>query len=440
MTGPIRPRRRTVLGSLLGGAAALSVPSTLTGCAGSGPLADPGRVTVWDLFAGADGVNMRSMIAEVEQAVNGLSVAPTTLAWGSPYYTKLAMASASRQPPDTAIMHVSRMPGYAPGGLLMPWDLAGLEAVNLRRDDFSEALWTNCTYEGELFAVPLDTHPFIAFVNLDIADQAGVLGADGSVPIGSPEEFFEVGTRLAEVTGDHGISFGFILDTAQAWRLFWGLYHQASGEYELEPGSPAVLDEDAAVRVIEAIVGWMDGTCMVDNLDYPGALSAFNGGRSGMILSGVWELSGFQETVPSLNGQKMPTMFGQPATYGDSHAYVLPARRDADPEHLRFIYEFVSGIVHQGLQWATAGHIPAYLPIHETAAYQELEPQSNYANAINEVVFDPATWFAGAGTDFQNQMCQPLIRAYQGAIDPPAAVRGLIAVLNDFLSAPDPTA
>jgi multiple sugar transport system substrate-binding protein len=442
MLDDARPARRTVLGSVLGGAAALGASAGLAGCGANGPAGRDavGRVTTWDLFSGADGINMRGMISAVEQDVDGLTVAPTTLAWGSPYYTKLAMASASRQPPDTAISHVSRMPGFAPGGLLQPWTQEGLQSVGLVKEDFSEALWESCTYEGELFALPLDTHPFLLMVNPDIADRAGVAEPDGSLAIESPEQFFEIGTRLAEASGDHGVSFGYVLDTAQAWRLFWGLFHQAGGTYELEPGRPAVLDEDAAVRVIEAVTGWMDGTCMADNQDYTGALSAFNGGRSGAILSGVWELVGFQETVPSVTGQKMPTMFGTPATYADSHAYVLPSRRDPDPEKLAYVHEFVAGIIRQGNQWATAGHIPAYLPLHETEEYQQLGPQAAYGDAIDEVVLDPPTWFAGGGTDFQNQMCQPLIRAFQGTIAPGEAATDLVAVLDGFLSAPDPTA
>src|SRR5690625_6423777 len=45
-------------------------------------------------------------------------VTQTVLAWGAPYYTKLAMASAGGRAPDLAVMHAARVPGYAPGGLL----------------------------------------------------------------------------------------------------------------------------------------------------------------------------------------------------------------------------------------------------------------------------------------------------------------------------------
>lgn len=426
---------------LLGGAALATTLPALAACSGATGR-DPDTVAVWDLFSGADGANMRGMIADVIADGDGLTVDPTTLAWGSPYYTKLAMAASSQSPPDTAIMHVSRMPGFAPGGLLEPWDLTQLADVGPTEQDFTEALWTSCTYEGELFAVPLDTHPFIVFFDPEIAEQANVLESDGTIEIDSPERFAEVGRKLGEVTGSAGIGFGFLLDTAQAWRLFWGLYHQTGGDARIEVGSPAELDIDAAASVIEAIHSWMDGTVMPPDQDYGGALAAFNNGRNGMILSGEWELTGFLDTKGEQNvaAMPMPTMFGTPANYADSHAYVLPAQRDVSEEHRRRVYQFVAAILALGDQWGTAGHIPAYLPAQDSPTYRELTIQNSYKQAAEVAVFDPPVWFAGGGTDFQNRMSQALIEGFRGHKEPGRAAESLVDVLNDMLASPDPTA
>ncbi|MGO1200257.1 MAG: ABC transporter substrate-binding protein [Dermabacteraceae bacterium] len=443
LPGPFPGRPRALSRrQLLAGVGALGIGSSLLAGCGGGGEGRSGAVTVWDLFSGADGANMRGMVADVEAAIDGLNVDVTTLAWGNPYYTKLAMASSSQAPPDTAIMHASRMPGFAPGGLLQPWDPERLARVGIEQSHFTDALWESCTYEGELFALPLDTHPFIAMFDPDIAERAGVLDADGSIPIDSPEAMTEVGAKLAEVTGAQGISFGHLLDTAQAWRLFWGLYHQTGSDYTIEVGSPAELDIDGAASVIRAVNSWMDGTVMPADQDYGGALASFNGGRTGMILTGEWELLGFQDAKgPELvDGMPMPTMFGTPANYADSHAYVLPAQRGADEQHLDLVYEFVAGILDQGGQWGTAGHIPAYLPAQDTPTYQELDVQQHYAAAAEVAVFDPPVWFAGGGTDFQNRMCQVLIEGFRGAIEPERAAERLVQVLEDQLTSPDPTA
>jgi len=155
------------------------------------------------------------------------------------------------------------------------------------------ALWERCLYQGQLYSLPLDTHPFIALYNLDIADKAGLVGSDGQMTaITSTQQFLEVGTKLAEVTKQVGISFGYVLDTGQAWRLFWGLYGQTGGSYTFQPGQPAQWDMDKAIEVITFITKVLDDKICPRDLDYAGAISYFTSGASGMILSGEWETPG----------------------------------------------------------------------------------------------------------------------------------------------------
>ncbi|WP_354182746.1 extracellular solute-binding protein [Arthrobacter sp. UYP6] len=433
------PDRRQFLQGALAAAVTAGSVGALAGC---GNPAGGAReaVTVWDPFQGSDGANMRGIISDVSDRT-GLAVQPTTLSWGSPYYTKLAMSSASQQPPDTAIMHLSRMPGFAPGGLLEPWDTALLAELGVTEADFAPAVWESCQYDGKLFSLPLDTHPFITFFNQDLAERAGVLSSDGTMDISSADQLQEVGIKLAEVSGSYGISFGYVMDTAQAWRLFWGLYRQTGGDWSLETGQKAALDEVKAAEVIGSVASWMGSKAVADSLDYEGGLAAFNGGRAGMILSGVWEVAGLKAAVPALGGMPMPAMFGKPAAYADSHSYVLPRQRSMTDEHRRSVYEFVTSVIRQGgPQWGTAGHIPAYLPAQETSAYQGLHPQTDYAAAGDNVVFDPPAWFAGAGTEFQNQMSQTLSDAFRGLKKPMDAVGGMLSGMDRFLAAPNPTA
>src|SRR5690625_841464 len=101
------------------------------------------------------------MFASVHKQAPQLRIEPTTLAWGPPSYTKLAMASVGGRAPETAIMHLSRLPGYAPGGLLEPFDLDLLAEFDVQPEDFVPELWSRGQYDGATYAVPLDTHPFI---------------------------------------------------------------------------------------------------------------------------------------------------------------------------------------------------------------------------------------------------------------------------------------
>lgn len=202
---------------------------------------------------------MRGMIENFSTS-SGVKVRPVTLAWGSPYYTKLAMSASSGKAPDTAIMHLSRLAGFAPGGLLEPYDLDLLAEFGVQEEDFAPAVWKRCHYDGQLFAVPLDTHPFIVFYDKDIAKKAGVLDSNGALSsITSAEAMLEVGSKLAEVTGKQGISFGHVLDSAQPWRLFWGLYGQTGGGYTIEVGAPAVIDTKPCCAPCTGAQHWLRG-------------------------------------------------------------------------------------------------------------------------------------------------------------------------------------
>lgn len=349
------------------------------------------------------------------------------------------MASAGGRPPDAAVLHVSRLSGYAPGGLLLKYDLGRLSALGITKDSFTPALWERCLYQGQLYSLPLDTHPFIAFYNLDTAEKAGLLSPDGQMAeLKSPEQFLEAGAKLAEVTKQAGISFGYVLDTAQAWRLFWGFYGQTGGKYSFQPGQKADWDMDKAIEVITFVHKMLDGKIAPNTLDYAGAISYFTSGASGMILSGEWETPAFKKAVKNLGASPMPTLFGTPASYADSHSWVLPMRSTVDDARLQRTYELLTGLLKDAAVWAQGGHIPAYLPVTKEKAYQDLKPQSDYASAAGSVFLDPAVWFSGAGSGFQNQMSTRLQKAFLGQSSPTEAATSMLDQINTMLQIPNP--
>ena len=446
--GPARPpgieppalTRRGLLQAALVGAGAVALGGAFSGCAPSTAADGRTLVRIWDLFSGADGERMQAMQAAAMQKNPDVAIESVTLAWGSAYYTKLAMASSGGRPPEAAVMHMSRLAGYAPGGLLEPFDLDALADLGIRQENFAPAVWERATYEGELYALPLDTHPFITFYQPEIASQAGLLGDDGLLTeITSPDAFLDAGRAMAEVTGDTGMAFGYLLDTAQAWRLFWGLYAQTGAGFELTPGSAAELDTGAATSVVEFMQAMLDGTVAPPNQDYAGAIASFVTGRSGLIVSGEWELPAFQEAIPEVGGAPFPTLFGTPANYADSHAFVLPTQASPDPTRRDATYRVLANLLTEGsLNWAGAGHIPAFQPVLADPGYAELTPQRDYAAAGDVVVLDPPVWFAGAGSDFQARMSDAMSTSLQGRASASSAVDGMLREMDRFLDTPNP--
>lgn len=435
-TSAVLGRRQVLLGAgaMLGGAFAAG---SLTAC--EGPAAAAQNVRFWHLLSGGDGIKMQGMIDSANDQNPGFTVTPTVLAWGAPYYTKLAMASAGGRPPELAIMHASRVVGYAPGGLLDPWDLDLLAENGVTEADFAPRIWENSQLNGQVFSIALDSHPFIMMYNTEVADKAGVLGADGLIiPTTSPEEFRDVALEMQKVTGKHGLSYGFLGDGAQMWRLFYTLYRQHGAEMILEQGQTAVVDRDAAISSLEFIRSLLDDTITTSSGDIGTAIAEFAGGGSGMLFTGVWELPTMKTAGIPLGAAPIPTLFGTPAAYADSHAFVLPHQLNVDDTLRREAYKFVADVLKGSLAWAEAGHIPSYQPVIDSPDYAALSPQVNYASAADIINYDPRAYFSGSGSDFQTYFANSIQNVFLGRDEPGAGWDSFEDRLNTLLAKPNP--
>ncbi|MFI9583498.1 extracellular solute-binding protein [Streptomyces sp. NPDC052236] len=434
-------RRGLLRYGMAGAGAALLASGPLTGCASPAASSDASALRVWDLFQGGDGILMNDMIKAVSSAGDGFAVDRTILDWGPSYYTKLAMSAAGGRASDVAVLHLSRLAGYAPGGLLDHFDLDLLAEFGCSEADFAPAVWKRTRHEGAVYAIPLDVHPFIVFYDRDAADKAGLLDSSGELaPMGSPEALLDAGKALAKATGGSGILFGHVTDTAQNWRQFAALYAQTGAAFTLPEGGPAEIDTDAAIRVVAFMQQLFDGRTNPNNLDYNGAMAGFIGGRGGMAMIGEWELPTLRKSGIPLGAAPFPQVFERPAVYTDSHSFVLPHQADPDPGRRREAHRYVAQMVKQSLTWASAGHIPAYQPVLARPEYAALNPQSSYAEAGKVAVLDPPNWFAGAASNFQNRMCQPLQSALLGNTSAEKAVRQMVREANALLHQPNPVA
>ncbi|MEV8596348.1 extracellular solute-binding protein [Streptomyces sp. NPDC052012] len=433
--------RRRLMRNGLAAAGALLAAGPLSGCASPASASGASDLSVWDLFQGGDGLLMDDMIKAVSGGPRGFDVDRTILDWGPSYYTKLAMAAAGGRASDVAVLHLSRLAGYAPGGLLDPFDLDLLAEFGVTERDFTPAVWARTRHDDTVYAIPLDVHPFIVFYDKEVADTAGLLDSSGELaPMGSPEAFLDAGKALAEATGKSGVLFGHVTDTAQNWRQFAALYAQTGASFSLPDGGPPEIDVDAAVRVVTFMQQLFDGRTNPNNLDYNGAVAGFLGGRGGMVMLGEWELPNLKKSGIPLGAAPFPQVFDKPAVYTDSHAFVLPHQDDPDPRRRREAHRYVAEIVKQSLTWATAGHIPAYQPVLEEPEYAALDPQSSYADAAEVAVLDPPNWFTGAGSNFQNRMSQPLQSALLGNTTAEKAVRQMVREADTLLRQPNPVA
>ncbi|GEA87243.1 extracellular solute-binding protein [Cellulomonas cellasea] len=415
-----------------GGITALAGCGSPSGGGGAVPLA------YWNFFVGGDGERMVGLVDTFRDEAPRTDVTATTLAWGAPYYTKLAMACAGGRAPDLATLHASRLATFGKE-LVDEWDLAELEARGVTPDQFPAPVLERVTIDGRLMALPLDTHPLVLFYNTEVCAQAGLLAADGTLaPIQGAEAFLDAGRRAAAVTGANGIAFG-AADALATWMVFWSLFRQLGGRIELPEGGPAEVDRDAMVEAMAFLQTMCDGTIASKTLDGPAAPASFASGQAGFLLIGPWEIVTAQNAGTPFSMTQFPAIFGDvPYVRADSHSLVLPRQAKVDPAARSAAYDMAVSMLTNSLDWARGGHIPALSSVAESPEYLALQPQSAYREAAQVVEFDPDAYFSGSGSTLMSRAGQTLQGITSGALTPDEGADDLIGWLDQQLTLGSP--
>lgn len=435
--------------SLLAAGAAAATVLPLAAC--SSPLAagiagaplNPETLVFWNLFGGGDGLRMQAMEAGYAKQHGGSSaLQATTFAWGNPYYSKLTLATVGNKPPDVAIAHLTRAKPLWDGDLLDPITADDLAGVGLKASDFNQKAWAAQKTDGANIAIPLDTHPFVLFYNVDVCKKAGLLDSNGELKnLDGMDAFESALAAVAKVTGGTALNVANVVpETATPWRFFWTMYNQINGAtpFISDGGAKLTVNEDAYNEVTNRTQKWVKQGWMNKALDYATAQSLMFDGKAGFFMQGEWEIS----TAQSIKGLKfgmapIPTLYDKPATQADSHTFILP-KKNRTPEQKKAAMLFIKQMLEQSLTWAEGGHVPAYMPTFDSKQYKDLKPQSNYAAAAETAVFDDAAWYGGSGSTFEGTVGAQLALVQQGSSSPAQALSAIKSQLATYLNTPSP--
>jgi multiple sugar transport system substrate-binding protein len=426
---PVLPAfsRRGFLGGALAlgaGAVGLSACSSPVAAGLAGSKIDPGTVAYWNLFGGGDGARMQAMEAGFEKADPKIGLTSVTLAWGNPYYTKLSLATIGHKPPSVAVSHLTRMKTLQAADLLQELRPADLARHGMTADKFNQTAWKTGLVDGKIYAIPLDTHPFVCFYNTEVCKKAGLLDSTGKLkPIEGEAAFLDALTRAKKVTGQYGATVAVVNETATPWRIFQSLYSQLGGSVLADQGTRVVIDDQKALKVLNFLSTLDKQKLMSGQLDYQGSIALFSAGRAGFFFQGEWEISTFQTAKTPFSMTRFPNVYGGSNGYAvqaDSHTLVLPKHAGQSAGELDRSLTFIRSMLDQSATWAAGGHIPAWLPYRNSTAYAKLTPQSNYASAADAAVYDPDAWYSGSGSDFEI-ICGGTIGAVMGGLSSPSA-------------------
>jgi multiple sugar transport system substrate-binding protein len=427
--------------ALLQRAGVLAAAGFASACGGVG-LADTGsgattEVKFWNLFGGGDGARLIALQDAFRKANPQIAFESVTLAWGPPYYTKLSMAAAGGRAPDLAILHLARLPGFAPGRLLDPIPMDVLEELGISGRQLHQGLWSRAFHDGQLYAVPLDTHPFVMYYNTEICEKAGLLDSAGKLkPLVGEQALLAAMQRAKPHTP--GLTLALEGNGVGPWRQWWSLYRQLGGQLLDETGQRLVVDRAKALRALEFLRNLVDSGLTAGSLNDDAAVAVFGSGQSAFLWHGEWEVTTFLEQKTPFGMARFPAVFGNGRAAADSHAFVLPHQSDRDPERTRAALEYVAFMLRHSLDWAKGGHIPAYLPVAHSARYQSLQPQSDYSGVADEVQLDPAAWFSGSASNLQTEGGAAFSAVLVGQLSAEEGLDQFLAAVQRFLDIPSP--
>lgn len=440
-------RRRTLLRGVLAGAAALGAAPLLSGC--DSPIAaglartqlDSSTVTFWNLFGGGDGARLKTMLDQYSKDHGSGSLTASTFAWGDPYYTKLTLATVGGQPPDVAVSHLTRMQNLAEADLLTPITDEMLAGAGLAASDFNQNAWANQKRGGQNYAIPLDTHPFVLFYNVDVCRKAGLLDGNGQLkPIQGIDQWEAALDAAKKATGSYAVASASVGDFATPWRFFQTLYSQMAGNTPFlgDSGRSITVNQDLARKALTYIQRMSTQGWLAPTSDYAGAEGLMFTGKAAFYLEGEWELT----TAQAVKGLKFgmapfPQLFDNKAAQADSHTFVLP-KKDRSPDETQRAMGFIAAMLKQSMTWAQGGHIPAYLPTLNSSEYQKLEPQATYSEVAQYTHYDALAWYSGSGSVFENIVGAQIALVQQHLASPDAALSSITSQLSPYLNAANP--
>lgn len=209
----------------------------------------PRVVTFWSLFTGGDGEFFDAIINEFNKTHTDIQLKNDTVKFDD-YYTKLTAALAAGNAPDMIVCHQGNLLNYVPSGQLLALD-EYLKANNFPIDDFVEAPLKACNFDGKQYAIPLDVHPIIMYVNTDLLEKAGIKEIPQTI-----EDLIAAGVKVAETTGKMGIDIDNTTAVYKAYtltRLFFSFIYQQGGTFLTADNKAANFNNEYGVKALQAL-------------------------------------------------------------------------------------------------------------------------------------------------------------------------------------------
>jgi multiple sugar transport system substrate-binding protein len=353
---------------------------------------------------------IQSIINAASEEIDGVTVETLPTDWGN-YYDQIKAAYAGGTPPDIHVMHRHRLPEFAGFGALAAIgdDLA---SVGIDPDDWTENAREAVTWNGEIYGVPMDFHANLWHVNMDLMAEAGLVEDGRPILPSSPEELLEHARRVEEATGQDYLAADFAQFPIGVRLVLALLWQQGANIFE---DGTATIDTPEARAAVEAITQLFDEDLADPQLNYADSQQAFLNGEAAVLVNGTWvvdfyaaEAAKEETALDDYYVASFPTLFDQPATWADTHMWVIPSPVKQDAETYRAALEVIAFIDDHNVDWARTGHMAVRESVLESEEYAALPHRDEYADTASIARDTPPSPNYGAIQDVLNRELQAI--------------------------------
>ena len=417
-------------------AAVASVLIGLAGCASAdlsqdtGPPLDasgytgpPVTIEYWNGFTGGDGPYMRAMVDEFNATHDNITVESNTLGWAD-FYQRIVAAVHAGQGPDVAAMQLDNLATQAARSVIVPMEDA-IRQMGFTAQDFPQTLVEATTFNGHSWGVPLDSHTIASYANTDQMADAGLTEQASTGPA------FESDLAALQKAG---VAKPFWMPNRwPAHLMFLSLLWQGGGEPYSADGLTATYNSPEGVAALTWMVDQVKQGVTPTDVAIDSQYLAFKNAENAVTWDGIWQINDLKTTAPDLKWSlaPIPTVFGRPASWANSHQLVMLSQRSPDANAQQASKAFIKWMIEHSSQWAAAGMIPAYNPARNSAEFTSM-PQSALAAQVDNFHYMPS--IPGIGDVNAQTLELAVSEAVLGRQAPQAALDQQAARADDILA------
>ncbi len=321
--------------------------------------AGPIKLTFQTLFHEADAQAMAKIIQMFNESHSDIQVELIQGGW-TQYYAQMRLSVMAGNAPQIGICHTNKLVEMA--DYLTPLDASPvgnlLEMAGIDPSKYVAANWNAGELGGHHYLIPLDTHGWGLWYNKDIFAKAGL---DPNKPPKTLAEFIAACQKIKDAGfyAFHPAEDAAPRKLRRAWYVF---FWQMGGQLFDEGYTHATFNNEQGLLALQFLVDIFNGF----GWDKPGSngYDQFAAGKLGMLIAGNWYYGTAVKSGVNWGYAPMPSFFGTPFTWGNSHQIVIPRQPQgtskevylAAMEVIKFINE------HSHIWTMYGGHITAYKP------------------------------------------------------------------------------